>query len=197
MAIARGHLIIVNPPYTIEEHSLDEIYTLRDAPFLKNYPVYNYMIPDKFDLDFSDQGNLVYITAEDKNMHVDKNSVILVYRSGYPAVSSFYDVYNTEFKYEDMLIDVTGAFADYVSVALGSMLLIFRQYEIPIMVIEDTFYDFEFNITYTNDPELRYHYIQKSKVKISNYPEEIKVNDSSINESNFLTSKVVYEDSHK
>ncbi len=95
---------------------------------MKNYPVYDYFIPDKFDLDFSDQGNLVYITAEDKNLPEDKKSVILVYRSGYPAVSSFYDVFNINAKYDDMLIDVTGNFEDYVSVALGSMLLIYRQY---------------------------------------------------------------------
>jgi hypothetical protein len=101
---------------------------------MKSYPVYNYTIPDKFDLDFSDAGNLIYITAIDKNLPADHNSVILVYRSGYPAVASFYDVFNVYFKYDDMLIDATGAFGDYIAVAVSSMLFMFRQYEIPVLV---------------------------------------------------------------
>jgi hypothetical protein len=95
---------------------------------MKSYPVYNYTIPDKFDLDFSDAGNLIYITAIDKNLPADHNSVILVYRSGYPAVASFYDVFNVFFNYDDMLIDATGNFGDYIGIAVGSMLVMFRQY---------------------------------------------------------------------
>ena len=68
MAITRGRLVLVNPPNIIEEHSLLEIFTLRDAPMVRKYPVYSYVIPDKFDLDFSDAGDMVYITAEDKNL---------------------------------------------------------------------------------------------------------------------------------
>jgi hypothetical protein len=60
--------------------------------------------------------------------------VILVYRSGYPAASSFYDVFNLNFKYNDVLIDATGSFGDYVAAALGSILFMYRQYEIPILV---------------------------------------------------------------
>ncbi len=90
--------------------------------------MYNYVIPDKFDLDFSDAGNLIYITAHDKNMPSDHDTVILVYRTGFPSVSAFYDVFNVWFKYEDTLIDATGNFGDYVTVATGSMLIMFRQY---------------------------------------------------------------------
>lgn len=68
MAISQDHLIIVNPPNVIEEHRLSELYTKRDAPLQRTYPVYNYVIPDNFDLDFSDAGDLIYITAEDKNL---------------------------------------------------------------------------------------------------------------------------------
>lgn len=93
-----------------------------------HFPIYHYTIPDNFDLDFSDAGNLIYITAEDKNMPADHNSVILVYRAGYPAVASFYDVFNIYMRFDDMLIDATGVFGDYVSVTLGSMLMMFRQY---------------------------------------------------------------------
>jgi hypothetical protein len=63
-----------------------------------------------------------------------------------------------------MLIDATGNFADYVSVAMGSMLHMYRQYEIPILVFEDTFFDFKFNLTFTNDPKNRYHYLSTSTV---------------------------------
>jgi hypothetical protein len=34
----------------------------------KSYPLYNYTIPDTFDCDFSDKGDLLYITAIDKNL---------------------------------------------------------------------------------------------------------------------------------
>lgn len=153
IGIAQDHLVLVNPPNLIEEHSLAELYTKRDAPLNKVYPVYNYEIPDKFDLDFSDEGNLIYITAIDKKLPADHNSVILVYRTGYPSVAAFYDVFHINGKYDDMLIDATGVFGDYVSVALGSMLLMFRQYEFPILIFQDSFHDFDFNVSYTNDPE--------------------------------------------
>jgi hypothetical protein len=134
MAIAMGHLILVNPPNLIEEHSLEDLYTRGDVGLTKTYPIFNYFIPDNFDLDFSDTGNLIYITAEDKKLPESSNSVILVYRSGYPAASSFYDVFNLNFKYNDVLIDATGSFGDYVAAALGSILFMYRQYEIPILV---------------------------------------------------------------
>ena len=63
MAFATDHLIIVNPRNLIEEHRLSELYTKRDGPLQRTYPVYDYVIPDNFDLDFSDQGDLIYITA--------------------------------------------------------------------------------------------------------------------------------------
>ena len=92
------------------------------------YPLYHYVIPAKFDLDFSDQGDMIYITAEDKNMPEHMNGVILVYRAGLPSVAVLYDVFHINGKYEDMLIDATGRFGDYVSVTMGSILMMFRQY---------------------------------------------------------------------
>lgn len=76
----------------------------------------------------------MYITAVDRNLPGDKNSVILVYRSSVPAVAALYDVFHVEGKYDDMLIDVTGTWADYVSVAMGSRLMMFRQYAVPLLV---------------------------------------------------------------
>jgi hypothetical protein len=80
------------------------------------------------------------------------NSVILVYRTGYPSVSSFYDVFHINARYEEMLIDVTGVYADYVAVSYGAILHMFRQYSIPILVFSDSLNDFTFNLTYSNDP---------------------------------------------
>jgi hypothetical protein len=128
MAIARGELLLVNPPDRIEEHDLDELYTLRDAPMTKVFPTFGYVIPDKFDLDFSDTGNLIYIQAIDPKLPNDTNSIIMVYRVGYPAVSTLYDVFHLYQKYDDILIDATGSFGDYVAVAFGSILMMFRQY---------------------------------------------------------------------
>ena len=142
MAIAKHHLVLVNPPNIIEEHSLEELITKRNAPLKRTYPLYNYTIPDKFELDFSDKGDMIYITAEDKNLPETHNSVILVYRAGLPSISVFYDVFHINGKYEDMLIDATGNFGDYVAVSMGSILMMFRQYEIPILVFDDSYNDF-------------------------------------------------------
>lgn len=41
-----------------------------------------------------------------------------------------------------MLIDVTGVFADYVTVAMNSILLMYRQYQVPLLVLESVWTDF-------------------------------------------------------
>lgn len=128
MAIARGELVLVNPPNVIEEHDIDELYTLGQAPITKEFPTFNYTIPDKFDLDFSDTGNLIYITGVDPKLPANQNTIILVYKTGLPEVASLYDVFHLNQKYDDVLIDATGSFGDYVAVAYGSILTIFRQY---------------------------------------------------------------------
>jgi hypothetical protein len=91
----------------------------------RNYPLYYYNIPEKFDLDFSDAGGLVYITAKDT---ITNKSVLLVYRAGMPTVATFYDVFNIDANYDDILVDVTGTFADYVLFSAGNSLTLFRQY---------------------------------------------------------------------
>ena len=197
MAIAKHHLILVNPPNIIEEHSLSELFSKKAVPQMRTYPLYSYVIPAKFDLDFSDAGDMIYITAEDKNLPEHSNSVILVYRAGLPSVGVFYDVFHINGKYEDIMIDATGNFGDYIAVALGSMITMFRQYEIPILVFDDSFNDFEFNISYTNDPEQSYHYLAKSMVKVSSNPQKLKVNDSKLNDSDFLSSQIDYHDEHE
>ncbi len=118
------------------------MYTNKITHLTKYYPTFSYTIPDKFDCDFSDEGDLLYITALDTNLPADKASVIIVYRSSQPAVATLYDVFHIEGKYEDMLIDVTGKWADYVSVTMGSRLMMFRQYAVPILVFEDNWNDF-------------------------------------------------------
>lgn len=163
----------------------------------KVFPTFGYVIPDKFDLDFSDTGNLIYIQAIDPKLPESQNTIIMVYRSGYPAVSSLYDVFHLNQKYDDILIDATGSFGDYVAVAFGSILTMFRQYEIPILVFEDSFTDYAFNLTYTNDPHERFYYMQKSSVKIANYPEDIIINDTRLNQSDYITNQLDYSDSNR
>jgi hypothetical protein len=197
MAIARGELVLVNPPNAIEEHDLDELYTLKEVAITKSFPTFGYIIPDKFDLDFSDNGNLIYITATDPKLPPSQNTIIMVYRTGLPSIASLYDVFHLNQKYDDVLIDATGVFGDYVAVAYGSILMMFRQYEIPILVFEDSFSDYSFNLSYTNDPNHEYHYLHKSTVKIANYPEDIYVNDSRLNNSDYLTNQFDYENNNK
>jgi hypothetical protein len=134
----------------------------------------------------------VYITAIDKNMPENISSVILVYRTGLPSVAAFYDVFNINYKYNDMLIDATGAFGDYVVVAMGSILKMIRQYELPVLVFQDSITDFDFNLSYTNDPQNYSQYLSHSNVKIINFPQALIVANETLNKTGFLDSVVNY-----
>lgn len=77
-----------------------------------------------------------------------------------------------------MLVDATGFFQDYVTVAMGSILQMFRQYELPVLVFEDSFSDFDFNVTYSNDPEHHEKYLAHSNVKVTGHPIHIRLNET-------------------
>ena len=95
-------------------------------------------------------------------------------------------------KYEDILVDVTGTFADYVLFSTNNQLTLFRQYEIPILVFEDTFFDFSFNVTYTNAHNTDHNVLSNSTVKIANYPVSIFKKDPRLNDTKFLNSLINY-----
>lgn len=188
MAINRDFLVIVNAPDIIEEYYIGRLYEKKVIP-TRTYPLYHYTIPEKFDLDFSDASDLIYITAQDKKTNEGK---ILVYRAGYPTVMTFYDVFDMNAPYADTLIDATGYFADFLVLASGSKLQVFRQFVIPLLIIYDTFTDFTFNITYRNDQNL--HKLSTSTVKIANYPVEIKINNTKLNNQTYLDTLIDYDD---
>ncbi len=56
---------------------------------------------------------------------------MFVYRTGYPAVGTLYDVIDLT-SAESVLVDSTGFEIDYVSVYANTQLHIFRQYEQPL-----------------------------------------------------------------
>ena len=68
--------------------------------------------------------------------------------------------------------------------------MMFRQYEIPILVFKDVFGNFTFNLTYTNDPNNRFYYSAQSTVYTANYPEDIIINNTELNKTDYLTKKV-------
>ncbi len=76
---------------------------------------------------------------------------------------------------------------------MGSILMTFRQYEVPVLIFEDNWNDFEFNVTYTNDPEHRYNYTSFATVKVANYPENIVINESKLNQTDYLTNTINYQ----
>lgn len=71
---------------------------------------------------------MIYIQAIDPKLPSAQNTIIMVYRTGLPAVSSLYDVFYLNRSYDEILIDATGSFGDYIAVTFGSILLMFRQY---------------------------------------------------------------------
>lgn len=191
MAISQDHLVVVNAPDMIEEHNLMDLQS-KSVFRSRVYPLYNYTIPEQFDLDFSDAGGLIYITAKDKTTN---SSVLLVYRAGMPTVASLYDVFYVNGKYEDMLVDATGTFADYILFSTENQLNLFRQYEIPFLVFQDTFNDFSFNLTYSNTKSKTY--LSNSTVFNSNYPVDVTIKNPKLNDKDYLNSLIDYKDDSK
>jgi hypothetical protein len=72
--------------------------------------------------------------------------------------------------------------------------MMFRQYEIPVLVFQDVFGNFTFNITYTNDPNNRFYYSARSTVYTANYPENIIINNTALNTTDYLSKKVLDND---
>lgn len=74
-----------------------------------------------------------------------------------------------------MLVDVTGSIIDFVTVVSGSTIRVFKQYELPIVVAENIFQDYSFEIEYYNvDKE---NNLTQVNVRVQNWPVLVKVND--------------------
>jgi len=80
---------------------------------------------------------------------------------------------------------------------MGSMLHMYRQYEFPILIFEDSFGEFNFNVTYSNDPEHHEKYLSHSVVKVVGHPIDISINDTALTNPKFLSSKVNYNNDEK
>ena len=122
MGINKDFLFITNYPETIEEYDLSDLYKFQVRK-MKSYPLYGYTLAEDYDLDVSDQGDTLYVSALNPNK---TTSHVFVYRGGFPAVASLYDTIQLEATRE-VLIDVTGYQVDYVVTVVGSMIKIFKQ----------------------------------------------------------------------
>ena len=69
----------------------------------KSLPLYNYIIPDDFDMEFSDFGDLFYINTIDQ---VTNSTTILIYRTGMFCVSSLYDVINLPGRFKHTNLEI-------------------------------------------------------------------------------------------
>jgi len=96
-----------------------------------------------------------------------------------------------------MLIDATGNYGDYVTIAMGSILHMFRQYTIPYLIFEDSYADFSFNVTFSNDVHEKEKFLTSSEVMISNSPEKITIFNEKLKDKDFLTSQVNYENKYQ
>lgn len=144
VAINFDYMIIANSPGLIEEYALDELYK-KNIIHTKNYPLYEFTLPAQFDLDISDQGDAIYLTTDGPNGLKD----VFVYRAGYPNVGSLYDVIPLG-SYNNMLVDVTGSIIDFVTVVSGNVIRVFKQSELPVIVVENIMHDYSFEIEYYN-----------------------------------------------
>jgi hypothetical protein len=75
---------------------------------------------------------------------------------------------------------------DYITVTQGSKLTMFRQYSNPTLIFQNVLGDFKFNLTFTNDPLSRFRYLSPSTVHTASYPENIIINNTDLNKTDFL-----------
>ena len=73
----------------------------------------------------SENGTLVYLTAVDTRLKV---STVLMFKTGVPAVSSLFHVYNFNSMLYGLTLNVCGRQGDYVTVTDGAELTMFREY---------------------------------------------------------------------
>jgi hypothetical protein len=119
-------LITVPSQNKIIEYDIRRL-DLGEITLTKSYPQYGYTVPKIYDMDVSDLGQCIYATMVNEGGDYQ----VFVYRSGYPAVGTLYDVIDL-FSYEAVLVDATGYDVDYVTVYGNQELRIFRQYEEPM-----------------------------------------------------------------
>lgn len=131
-------------PNTIVEYDLSRVY-LGDIKMTKKYPMYGYKLPRNYDTDVSEFSNCMYITTVSEGGDYQ----VFIYRAGYPAVASLYDVIDL-YTYQAILVDASGMQIDYVTVYSGSELRIFREYETPIAEIINPDRSYKFYIEYYN-----------------------------------------------
>lgn len=136
----------------------------------------------------SDRGDTIYITTERDGL-----KDIFVYRGGYPNVGSLYDTIQLG-SYNNMLIDVTGYYLDFVTVVSGSFIRMFKQYELPVVVVESAFRDYSFDIEFYNDASAESN-MTRVAVKVQNWPTKIEVNPYYLDVMN--TRDLVYSGENK
>jgi hypothetical protein len=115
LAVNERYLVVVAAPDMIEEYNIENIYSKRQVLYYKSLYLYNYTIPEDFDIEFSDMGDLFYINTIDQATNL---TTVLIFRTGAFSVSSLYDVINLPGlnSHKNLDIEVSGYFVDFVSI---------------------------------------------------------------------------------
>jgi hypothetical protein len=171
LAVNQRILVVVAAPDVIEEYSIENIYANRQVKYLKSLYLYNYTIPTDFDIEFSDVGDLFYINTVDGATNL---TTVLIFRTGAFSVSSLYDVINMPglYSHKNLEIEVSGYFVDFVSIIASGAFYVYKQFEIPFLVLEDGMNDYQFYLHFTNHETSQN--ISLVSVKVANYPEDFK-----------------------
>jgi len=128
VAVNKYRMVIAAQPNIIEEYSLEAVYQKDSMTLMKNYPLYGYRIQPNADIEFSDLDFSVYVNAYDPKVNV---SVILVYRSGFPASTVLYHTIYLDQLYSrpGFEVEVSGSFVDFVSIAAGNEFQVYRVFQ--------------------------------------------------------------------
>lgn len=106
-------------------------------------------------------------------------------------------MFNINGNYEDIQVDATGTWADYVLFSTGTGLSMFRQYATPILIFQDTFSDFTFNLSYTNSHNTDSKTLVNATVRIANYPVDVTINNPQLKDKDYLNSLLSYQDDER
>jgi hypothetical protein len=149
VAVNKYRMILSTQPDIIEEYNLERVYQKDSLTLTKIYPTYGYKIQPNADIEFSDMESLVYVNAFDPKVNV---SVILVYRSGWPGSTVLYDTIYLDQLYSrpGFEVEVSGGIVDFLSIAAGNEIRVYRVFEHPSMSFNTTVHDFNFTITAKN-----------------------------------------------
>lgn len=143
-------MVVVSDPDVIMEYSLEHLYSKNKVTFIKNLPTYGYSLTPNGDVDFSSVEDTVYINAIDDVKNI---SVILIYRTRFPAANALFDVIELSRRESVFEIEVSGYQVDFLNIMTTDNFQLYRIFESPSLAIRDSTDNITFQLSFKNQKD--------------------------------------------